>query len=50
MKRMRRCEACGSYTLLGSHCSRPTVSAHPARFNPNDPFARQRRESKGIGF
>ena len=46
MFRMRFCSACQSYTLSPSHCGAATVSAHPARFNPNDPHGRQRRSAR----
>jgi len=43
MKKMRFCGLCQSYTLSGSHCGAQTVSAHPVRFNPNDPYGGYRR-------
>ncbi len=46
MKKMRFCGVCQSYTLAGSHCGGPTMSAHPARFNPNDPYGDYRRRVK----
>lgn len=48
MKKMRRCAVCNSYTLKEFHCRILTVSAHPARFNPNDKHAAQRRRAKGL--
>jgi rRNA maturation protein Nop10 len=45
MKKMRFCNACQSYTLSEYHCEQ-TVSAHPAKFNPNDPYGEYRRRSK----
>ncbi|MFH0737865.1 MAG: nucleolar RNA-binding Nop10p family protein [Candidatus Micrarchaeota archaeon] len=50
MKRMRRCAVCGTYSLLEAHCRKQTDSAHPARFNPNDPYGALRRRSKGIAL
>ncbi|NYZ74473.1 ribosome biogenesis protein [Candidatus Micrarchaeota archaeon] len=46
MKKMRFCGVCQSYTLSGSHCGAQTLSAHPARFNPNDPYGDYRRRVK----
>ncbi len=46
MLRMRFCEVCSSYTLLETHCGGLTRSAHPARFNPNDPYGEYRRRAK----
>jgi H/ACA ribonucleoprotein complex subunit 3 len=46
MFRMRYCRECSSYTLSASHCGTATVSAHPARFNPNDPYGDYRRKSR----
>jgi rRNA maturation protein Nop10 len=46
MFRMRLCGSCRSYTLLESHCGAATVSAHPARFKPDDPYGRHRRAAR----
>ncbi|MFA5077041.1 MAG: nucleolar RNA-binding Nop10p family protein [Candidatus Micrarchaeia archaeon] len=48
MKKIRKCRDCGAYTLKERHCASLAQSAHPARFNPNDKYARQRRKAKGI--
>lgn len=48
MKKMRKCASCKEYTLLGEHCGIPSISAHPAKFNPKDPYAKYRRKEKGI--
>lgn len=45
MFRMRFCGVCNSYTLSESHCGSMTKSAHPARFNPNDPYGKYRRKA-----
>lgn len=47
MKKMMLCGICGGYTLATQHCSRPTISAHPPPFNPNDPYGDYRRIWKG---
>lgn len=41
---MRRCLSCGRYTLKRecSGCGGGTKSAHPARFSPDDKYARYR--------
>ncbi|MEW6722456.1 MAG: RNA-protein complex protein Nop10 [Candidatus Micrarchaeota archaeon] len=49
MKRMRVCLGCGGYTLAETHCGSMTRSAHPARFNPGDPYGEYRRKAKGTG-
>jgi H/ACA ribonucleoprotein complex subunit 3 len=49
MKRMRICRKCGSYTLAELHCGAMSESAHPARFNPNDPYGEYRRRAKAAG-
>jgi rRNA maturation protein Nop10 len=46
MMRMRFCTVCQSYTLSGSHCGSQTLSAHPAKFNPNDPYGDYRRKAR----
>ncbi len=46
MKKMRFCGVCQSYTLYETHCGGPTRSAHPGRFNPNDPYAKYRRKAR----
>jgi len=40
-----RCSACGRYTLKSQcpSCGAPTRSPHPARFSPQDRWARYRR-------
>ncbi len=43
MFRMRFCERCRLYTLSEMHCGKASRSAHPARFNPNDPYGAYRR-------
>lgn len=47
MMRMRHCGTCGAYTLSESHCGSMAESAHPAKFNPNDPHGGQRRRARG---
>lgn len=41
---MRRCLSCGRYTLKREcpGCGGATRSAHPARFSPDDKYARYR--------
>jgi rRNA maturation protein Nop10 len=46
MKKMRFCNVCQSYTLSEFHCENQTISAHPVKFNPNDPYGEYRRRSK----
>ncbi len=46
MKRMRRCAACGKYTLDASHCGIATRSPHPPKYSVQDKFASYRRETK----
>ncbi len=48
MMLMRFCNICKSYTLDEQHCGNKTVSAHPAKFNPNDPYGDYRRKAKGL--
>jgi len=48
MKKIRLCGVCREYTLEKVHCSRMTITAHPAPFNPNDPYGKYRREIKGV--
>ena len=48
MKRVKKCVTCGEYTLLAEHCEGKTVSVHPPRYNPNDRYAKYRRNEKGI--
>jgi len=45
VKKMRRCVVCMAYTLSLSHCGKQSVSAHPHRFNPNDPYGDYRRRA-----
>ena len=46
LKKMRRCVLCNAYMLSASHCGAATISAHPARFNPDDPFGDYRRRAR----
>ena len=41
---MRRCSGCGVYSLKSScpKCDKDTVSAHPAKFSPDDKYIRYR--------
>lgn len=47
--RLRRCPCDRTYTLQEKcpACGRPTVSAHPARFSPDDRYGKYRRAMKG---
>ena len=46
MKKMRFCPNCQSYTISETHCGEATRSAHPPRFNPNDPYGGYRRKAR----
>lgn len=46
MNKMRFCRLCDSYTIFDVHCGGQTVSAHPAKFNPNDPYGEYRRRAR----
>ena len=50
MKKLRKCEVCGNYTLGDAHCGKPAVSAHPARYDPNDRYGDYRRKWKGVAL
>jgi H/ACA ribonucleoprotein complex subunit 3 len=41
---MMKCSACGRYTMADAcpACGKPTVTVHPARFSPDDKYARYR--------
>jgi H/ACA ribonucleoprotein complex subunit 3 len=43
-KLLRKCPACNSYTLEKRcpKCGSETVSPHPAKFSPDDKYARYR--------
>lgn len=43
MKKIKRCSVCDSFTLALNHCDVHTISAHPPKFNPNDPHGTYRR-------
>ncbi len=47
-RRIRKCEACGAYTMKSEHCGKTTVTAHPPKFSPEDKYAKYRRIGKGI--
>jgi rRNA maturation protein Nop10 len=50
MKKMKLCTVCSNYTIEKVHCKQATIAAHPAPFNPNDPFGEQRRRAKGVAL
>ncbi len=41
---LSRCVKCGTYTLQGAcpKCGSSTASAHPAKYSPDDKYARYR--------
>ena len=45
---LRRCSNCNQYTLKTScpKCNNQTISAHPAKFSPDDKYMRYRLASK----
>jgi len=46
--RIRKCLKCGTYTLKEScsRCSENTVTVGPARYSPQDPYGKYRRQMK----
>lgn len=48
---VRRCPACGRYTLRRGcpECGGDTRSAHPARYSPDDKYARYRLAERYAG-
>jgi len=48
VKRLRKCAKCGRYTL-GEKCPKcggESRAAHPAKYSPEDRWAKYRREAK----
>ncbi|MFT4283025.1 MAG: nucleolar RNA-binding Nop10p family protein [Candidatus Woesearchaeota archaeon] len=43
-----KCESCNNYTLKESCCSKKTVRVKPARFSPEDKYAKYRRMAKNV--
>ena len=45
---LRRCIECGAYTLKAQcpKCGSDTKSAHPAKYSPDDKYARYRLASR----
>ncbi|MCS7132069.1 MAG: RNA-protein complex protein Nop10 [Hadesarchaea archaeon] len=43
--RMKKCKNCGRYTLkdLCPNCGGKTISPHPPKFSPQDPYGKYRR-------
>ncbi len=46
MRIMRKCGACGAYTLGALHCGKETASPHPPRFSIDDKYASYRRQAR----
>lgn len=48
---LRRCEECGRYTLKTEkcpHCGGRVRVPHPAKFSPNDRYAKYRRAMRRL--
>ena len=43
---IRKCTACGSYTLKEEHCETDTEKARPPKFSFPDKYGKYRRETK----
>lgn len=47
MRKIRRCTACGNYTLAETcACGEKTIVPKPAKYSPEDRFAHFRRQAK----
>lgn len=47
MRKIRRCTACGNYTLAETcACGEKTIIPKPAKYSPEDKFGRLRRQAK----
>jgi len=47
MKHILKCENCGNYTLKEKcACGGKALSIKPAKYSPNDPYAKYRRKVK----
>ena len=46
--KMKKCKKCDNYTLQDKcpKCGGKTVSPHPAKFSPEDPYGKYRRDLK----
>ena len=47
-RKIKKCAACGLYTMKEAHCGLPTKTAHPPKFSPEDKYAKYRRMEKGL--
>ena len=47
---LRKCSECGRYTLKDEckKCNKKTTLVHPAKFSPDDKYARLRKYSRKI--
>ncbi len=45
-KHIMKCLVCGSYTMKEKCCNKATARAKPAKYSPEDKYARYRREAK----
>ncbi len=48
LKKIKKCQVCSSYTMKETHCGQQTKTAHPAKYSPEDKYARYRRMEKGL--
>ncbi|MFA4946535.1 MAG: nucleolar RNA-binding Nop10p family protein [Candidatus Micrarchaeia archaeon] len=44
--KLKKCRACGVYTLAESHCGSESAQPHPAKYSPADKYASYRRKQK----
>jgi H/ACA ribonucleoprotein complex subunit 3 len=50
MKHIMFCTECEKYTMKEEHCGKKTVTTKPAKYSPDDKYARYRRKAKEEEF
>ncbi|MEK6886748.1 MAG: nucleolar RNA-binding Nop10p family protein [Nanoarchaeota archaeon] len=46
MKRIYKCQVCGTFTMKSEHCKKKTLSPKPAKYSPDDKYGKYRRIAK----
>ncbi len=50
MKHIMLCADCGNYTMKEEHCGKKTGTTKPAKYSPEDKYAKYRRKAKEDEF
>ena len=46
MKKILKCQVCGTFTMKAEHCGKKALSPKPAKYSPEDKYGKYRRIAK----